>query len=149
MSDYDEVKLFIDDLRDPPEGWVCVRTNTEAITFLRQFNVGTVSIDHDIMHVVPYRSINIPTEVADKMENLDEVYDASTKLVDVPVACPETYKAVAMFIADMTVDERPHTVIIHTSNPDGGKEIANLLRGRVGTIIMKIGRYNKKGAPWI
>ena len=72
-----------------------------------------------------------------------------SKLVDVPVACPETYMATAMFIADMDKELRPHTLIVHTSNPDGGKAIADLLQDRVSTIIMKIARYNKKGAPWI
>ena len=144
-----ERKLYVDDLRHAPEGWALARTVTAAINFLRQFGADVVSLDHDIMHTVPYRAINIPTEVADKMDNLDEVYEASTKLVDVPVACPETYMATAMFIADMDKELRPHTLIVHTSNPDGGKAIADLLQDRVSTIIMKIARYNKKGAPWI
>lgn len=43
------MKLFIDDLRQPPDGWQVARTNTEAIRILATVNVEEVSLDHDIM----------------------------------------------------------------------------------------------------
>lgn len=43
-----EVKLFIDDLREPWPDWHCARTITEAIRVLASIPVEIVSLDHDI-----------------------------------------------------------------------------------------------------
>lgn len=42
------MKLFVDDIRREPEGWVRVRTVTEAIRCLATQVVDEVSLDHDI-----------------------------------------------------------------------------------------------------
>lgn len=42
------MKLFVDDQRKCPEGWVPARTVTEAIRLLCTQDVEEVSLDHDI-----------------------------------------------------------------------------------------------------
>lgn len=42
------MKLFVDDVRDAPEGWVVARTVTDAIRILATQGVKEVSLDHDI-----------------------------------------------------------------------------------------------------
>lgn len=43
------VKLFVDDLRLPPDGWELARTITEAIRKIVNMEFEEVSLDHDIM----------------------------------------------------------------------------------------------------
>lgn len=43
-----EMKLYIDDVRSCPEGWVAARTAEEAIRELRHNNVEEISFDHDL-----------------------------------------------------------------------------------------------------
>lgn len=43
-----ELKLFVDDLRECPAGWVPARTITEAIRILAMQAVREISLDHDI-----------------------------------------------------------------------------------------------------
>lgn len=42
------VKLWHDDVRPAPEGWVWARTNEEAKTILERGNVVIASLDHDM-----------------------------------------------------------------------------------------------------
>lgn len=42
------LKVFLDDVREPPEGWVLVRTAAEAIAVLETGNVTDLSLDHDL-----------------------------------------------------------------------------------------------------
>lgn len=42
------VKLWLDDERPEPDGWVCVKTAREAIKILSERNVIEVSFDHDL-----------------------------------------------------------------------------------------------------
>lgn len=44
------MKLFLDDVRDCPEGWVACRNAEDAIAFLRMgdFYVEEISFDHDL-----------------------------------------------------------------------------------------------------
>ena len=42
------MKLWIDDLRTPPEGWSWAKTPTEAIGILTTYSVSEVSFDHDL-----------------------------------------------------------------------------------------------------
>lgn len=80
------LKLFVDDLREPPEGWHLARTATEAIRVLATapIRVIEVSLDHDITH------------------------SGGT--------CPESFEAVAHYIAAMPDERRPERVFIHTAN---------------------------------
>jgi|SRR5581483_2622135 len=42
------LKLFVDDLRECPRGWIPAKTITEAIRILSTVNIEEVSLDHDI-----------------------------------------------------------------------------------------------------
>lgn len=42
------IKLYVDDVRECPEGWHLARTITEAIRILATMSVDEVSLDHDI-----------------------------------------------------------------------------------------------------
>ncbi|KJY86599.1 hypothetical protein TW84_19630 [Vibrio neptunius] len=42
------MKVFLDDERTPPKGWILVRWPEEAINYLKQGNVECISLDHDL-----------------------------------------------------------------------------------------------------
>ncbi|WP_028021534.1 cyclic-phosphate processing receiver domain-containing protein [Enterovibrio calviensis] len=42
------MKIYLDDERKPPEGWILVRWPKEAIEYLEQGNVECISLDHDL-----------------------------------------------------------------------------------------------------
>jgi hypothetical protein len=42
------VKIFLDDIRIEPEGWVRAKTAKEAIELLRSNKVTEISLDHDL-----------------------------------------------------------------------------------------------------
>lgn len=42
------MRLFLDDVRQAPEGWVRAYTAQEAIDFLAAGGVGEISLDHDL-----------------------------------------------------------------------------------------------------
>lgn len=42
------MKVFLDDLRPTPEGWVLAKTCSEAIKFLESGEVTDISLDHDL-----------------------------------------------------------------------------------------------------
>jgi hypothetical protein len=42
------VRVWLDDRREAPEGWVRVRTPEEAIELLRRGGVAELSLDHDL-----------------------------------------------------------------------------------------------------
>lgn len=102
------MRLYIDDIRPAPEGWIQARTVTDAIRFIAQFGeqITDISIDHDISYAV---------EVAGTQR---------------PFPSPENFTGVARFIAEYydarSIIEPPH-VIIHTANPVGGKELEHIL----------------------
>jgi len=43
-----EINLYVDDLRDCPEGFVVARNVEEAIYYLENFTVNILSLDHDL-----------------------------------------------------------------------------------------------------
>jgi hypothetical protein len=93
------LKLFVDDMRQCPEGWTPAKTVTEAIRILATQEVEEVSLDHDI--ATPYR-MHLST----------------------PSFSDETFFPVAYYIATMEFKPR---VRIHTANFTRGREMANLL----------------------
>lgn len=135
-GEYDQgICLWVDDLRNPaavdentgeptfvndPENWHWAKTITEAIRILATQKVRKVSLDHDITHTMPS---GLPSL------NAGGDKEAINKLIDIPIACPETYAAVAYYIAAMSIDERPKTVYIHTANPAGAQAMTNILSG--------------------
>ena len=42
------MKVFLDDLRTPPEGWTLVKWPDEAIALLKTGDVSIISLDHDL-----------------------------------------------------------------------------------------------------
>jgi hypothetical protein len=42
------VKLFLDDVRECPEGWLLAKTAKEAIFALITLNITEISLDHDL-----------------------------------------------------------------------------------------------------
>lgn len=42
------MKLWIDDLREPPEGWTWAKNSIDAIRYLDTHEVEEVSFDHDL-----------------------------------------------------------------------------------------------------
>lgn len=110
-----KMKLYIDDIRPAPEGWQQARTVTDAIRFLSQFGkeVDEISLDHDISYAV---------EVAGTQR---------------PFPSPENFSAVARFMVayyhEVANSKRPE-IIIHTANPVGAQDLADILkefRGRI------------------
>ena len=91
------MKLFVDDLRDCPEGWHVARTVSEAIRVLATMPVERVSLDHDIAFQGRH-GIEL-----------------------------ETFEGVAWYIAAMCVDKRPLGVVIHTGNPTAASRMAGIL----------------------
>jgi hypothetical protein len=103
------MKLFVDDIRDAPEGWTLARTITEAITLLRMYSleITHVSLDHDI---------SIPVKVGDLVR---------------PYPSPETFRVVAYYMEQLILDEAglmKDSVIIttHSANPEGRKAIVGI-----------------------
>lgn len=48
MKIYEGMKLFVDDLRRPPNGWSLAKTNSKAIRLLATGAVSIISLDFDI-----------------------------------------------------------------------------------------------------
>lgn len=98
------MKLFVDDIRIAPQGFILAKTISEAVRILDDFHVGIVSLDHDITY--------------------QDERGAFTGKVS-----PEDFSTVARFIRRLPVDQMPHTVYVHTANPDGAQRIFGLLKG--------------------
>jgi hypothetical protein len=47
-SQDDGVRVWHDDVRPPPDGWLWVRTNEDARKILKTGNVQEISLDHDM-----------------------------------------------------------------------------------------------------
>ena len=92
------MKLYVDDIRACPEGWIPARTVTEAIRALATMPIDEVSLDHDIVSDCDHR----PSR---------------------PLAM-ETFEPVARYIAMMS---KPPSVRIHTANPPAGERMAEIL----------------------
>jgi hypothetical protein len=104
--------LYVDDVRETPDGYQRARTVDEAIRILDTQDVEVLSLDHDIM---------CQGDVKNGM-----VVSAHTS--------PETYEPVARFVARLPEDRRPKWVIIHTSNGTAANKMLEILRGKVERI---------------
>lgn len=103
------MKLFIDDIREAPDGWVLVTTVTNAIKFINRYRyeIKEISFDHDISYPVMVNGVSRP------------------------YPSPETFQAVAYYVNSMygsTPEDWPK-IFIHSANPIGAKEISNILLG--------------------
>ena len=45
---YEGVKIYLDDERKTPSGWVGVTTPKQAIDMLKKYDVDEISLDHDL-----------------------------------------------------------------------------------------------------
>lgn len=107
------MKLYVDDLRKCPDGWVLARTVTEAIRILATQDVTHVSLDHDISHSVEVNGLARP------------------------YPCGETFEPVAWYIAvqnrlfrheALGHSRRIPCITIHTANPVGAEKMRAILR---------------------
>ena len=48
MGEYGKVRIYLDDERDTPEGWIRVYWPDEAIELLKTGEVAEISLDHDL-----------------------------------------------------------------------------------------------------
>lgn len=48
FSYIDQIKVFLDDVRDAPDGWIQAYTAQETIMYLQNYNVTHLSLDHDL-----------------------------------------------------------------------------------------------------
>lgn len=100
------MKLYVDDIREAPQGWTLARTISDAVTLIRNYSeeITEVSLDHDI---------SIPVKVEGKLYNRPS---------------PDTFKVVAHVCAmqwyGLSKAPRFYT---HSSNPEGRQAIVNIL----------------------
>lgn len=126
------INLWVDDLRNPAEfcpveKWHWAKTVTEAIRILATQRVDKVSLDHDIMHAIP-RQMTIPPGIKADVEAITMMTNACSEL-HIPLACPETFEAVAWFIAVLPEYMKPKAIYIHTANGVGAQVMATILGG--------------------
>jgi hypothetical protein len=108
----DGLKLFVDDWRQPPDGWYLAKTITEAIRILSgPIYVEVVSLDHDIIFETRTKDTNRP-----KLE-----------------FSGENFTAVAYYIVLLPFGRLPKIVYIHTANPRGANDIEDILKDVVPT----------------
>lgn len=101
------MKLWHDDVRPAPEGWVWARTNTEAKSLLLTGRVTEVSLDHDL----GFHDVVIP----DDPDELAEV------LILKGQSDQTGYDLVCWMIDNFLV---PAKVTIHSWNPLGAQNMA-------------------------
>lgn len=98
------LKLWVDDIRDAPDdSWTVARTVNSAINALSRFDFTEISLDHDISHQI----------VMGEMSR--------------PYRCDECFCAVARYIAVTSRLPSPK-ITLHTSNPVGADDMANILK---------------------
>lgn len=96
------VKLWLDDVREAPDGWLWVRTAREALAILKTVVVDEISLDHDL---------GLDGVTAED-ENGQSGYD------------------VARYIEEMAYEGRMSRLkwSVHSSNPVGRKRMEAALR---------------------
>jgi len=128
MRKRNPVKVYVDDLRNPPDdSWTVARTNTDAIQLLATGYVEAISIDHDIC--VP---------------NIEFVGEAVKRRLKIG---EETYKPVVYYLTLMRKELLPKEIYIHTANPNGGKTMLALLNDAGVVAQFKQGSY-QIDIPW-
>lgn len=122
------MKLWVDDIRKEPEGWVRARSVTEAIRILDTMDVEEVSLDHDIS-----MKVSVGSEEAGYSEPR-------------PFRSNETFEPVARFIAEKyrrcnfldpkfgCVNLWAPKITLHTANSVGAEKMAAILEGMDVTI---------------
>jgi len=100
------MKLWIDDIRDAPEGWTLARSISEAVTFISMYapQITHISLDHDI---------SIEVRVGGKKYNRPS---------------PDTFKVVALFCVALALSFKEDIKFTtHSSNHVGRQAIKDIL----------------------
>ena len=104
------IKLFVDDMRTPPDGWHLARTITEAVRILSgPLPIEVVSLDHDIIFETTNRKVGFSGE---------------------------TFATVARYIALLPKERLPEIVYFHTANERGAEDMEKILKDIVPTHIV-------------
>lgn len=108
------MKLWHDDIRPAPEGWVWARTNDEAKTHLKTGLVEEISMDHDLgEHGLDPSKVDTMT--------LAEYRD----YMSIRGTGNETGLGLAQWMALLNII--PKKITIHSWNPDGARKMAAVL----------------------
>lgn len=104
------LKLWHDDVRKPPEGWVWARTNEQAIAVLENgWPVSECSLDFDLgLH-----GVELPEDPDELIKVIYEVGPPEEDGADL----------VRWMVGNRYV---PSKITIHSWNPDGAREMARL-----------------------
>jgi hypothetical protein len=102
------MKLWHDDVRPPPEGWVWARTNEAAKELLLTGKVEEISLDHDL----GYHNVEIP--------------DDPDKLIEVLSLAGRAEETGLDLVHWMVQDPArvPSKITIHSWNPNGALNMA-------------------------
>lgn len=98
------IKLWHDDVRPAPEGWVWARTNESAIGHLRKGSVDEISLDHDLGLGLDHLS--------------EEQIDEDPELL---FSQGTGYDLVGWMVESGNV---PETITVHSWNPAGASKMA-------------------------
>lgn len=124
------IKLWHDDVRPAPEGWLWARTNEDARKILREQEVVEISLDHDLgLH-----DVDVPDPALDPDGFIDAVAgrgQSSETGLDLVVWMVENNKV-------------PKRVTIHSWNPDGARYMAARLNRAGHTVIVSPFRLQTK-----
>lgn len=107
------MKLWHDDTRPAPDGWVWARTNREARRYLRTGEVTEISLDHDLgLH-----KLKLPEDPDDLIDMLQKRGQSKKNGLDL----------VKWMCKHHLV---PETVIIHSWSDEGARNMADYLTER-------------------
>lgn len=115
------IKLYVDDIREAPDGWTLVTTISEAIRFIARYSesISEISLDHDISFEVRvsgvYRPFPSPDTFASVAYFIGEKYTNRNSRHDLVSA-----------LDDIFMKNLPK-ITIHTSNPVGAETMEMIL----------------------
>jgi len=109
------MKLFVDDVRQVPDGWVVARTVDEAKSLLARENVEVVSLDHDM---------GACAECAANGLDIGDMTTPETTFMHWCSHAADGYALVKWMLAEKHV---PPVVHVHTMNPVGRKRMLSAL----------------------
>ena len=112
------MKLFVDDIRPAPEGWLLAKSISEAVSYLNRYGIpGAFGYsDKHITHVSLDHDISIETIVDGKV---------------VPHPSPDTFQVVAHYMVEKMCGTNPSldpdlVITTHSANPQGRKSITGI-----------------------
>jgi hypothetical protein len=117
------MKLWHDDIRPAPDGWVWARTNTEAQKLLQTGEVEEISMDHDL------GDAGLDEKTIDAL-TLEEF----RRYLMIRGTSSETGVELARWMVLNQII--PDKIIIHSWNPDGARKMAAILEEAGGTCVV-------------